>query len=125
MLWINITFYFTLLYSSGFDARYVAYTCIFLVSTLSPELTSSGCSNQVTVDSLLKNLIHFSLPWILQEGAIHNERHVKVICIGARASGLCLAYKLQRSFRNYTLTVRMKFEGKKSDLEEIILTIFF
>jgi aspartate oxidase len=60
-----------------------------------------------------------------QEDAIHNERHIKVICIGAGASGLCLAYKLQRSFRNYTLTVRMKFDWKKSDLEEIILTIFF
>ncbi|KAL3473778.1 monooxygenase [Aspergillus californicus] len=40
--------------------------------------------------------------------AIHNERHVKVICIGAGASGLCLAYKLQRSFTNYELTVYEK-----------------
>lgn len=38
--------------------------------------------------------------------AIHNERHVKVVCVGAGASGLCLAYKLQRSFQNYDLTVR-------------------
>lgn len=42
----------------------------------------------------------------LREEAIYNERHVKIICVGAGASGLCLAYKLQRSFRNYSLTVR-------------------
>ena len=28
-----------------------------------------------------------------------------IICIGAGASGLCLAYKLQRSFQKFTLTV--------------------
>ncbi|KAH7323069.1 monooxygenase [Stachybotrys elegans] len=44
----------------------------------------------------------------LRHEAIHNERHIKVICIGAGASGLCLAYKLQRSFRSYTLTVYEK-----------------
>ena len=41
----------------------------------------------------------------LLEEAIHNERFLRIICIGAGASGLCLAYKLQRSFRNYELTV--------------------
>ncbi|KAI3002567.1 hypothetical protein CBS147346_5793 [Aspergillus niger] len=40
--------------------------------------------------------------------AIHNERHVKVVCVGAGASGLCLAYKLQRSFQNYDLTIYEK-----------------
>lgn len=40
-----------------------------------------------------------------REDAIHNERFVKIICIGAGSSGLCLSYKLQRSFRNYSLTV--------------------
>ena len=39
------------------------------------------------------------------EAAIHSERHIRIICIGAGASGLCLAYKLQRSFQNFTLTV--------------------
>lgn len=48
----------------------------------------------------------------VREEAIHNERHVKIICVGAGASGLCLAYKLQRSFRNYSLTVR---EGCRSE----------
>ncbi|KAI0408529.1 FAD/NAD(P)-binding domain-containing protein [Xylaria palmicola] len=37
--------------------------------------------------------------------AIHNERYVKVICVGAGASGICLAYKLQRSFRCFSLTI--------------------
>jgi ribulose 1,5-bisphosphate synthetase/thiazole synthase len=41
-----------------------------------------------------------------REAAIYNERYVKVICVGAGASGLCLAYKLQKSFENFELTVR-------------------
>lgn len=41
-----------------------------------------------------------------REAAIYNERHVKIICVGAGASGLCLAYKLQRAFENFDLTVR-------------------
>ncbi|KAI1342701.1 FAD/NAD(P)-binding domain-containing protein [Xylariaceae sp. FL0016] len=44
----------------------------------------------------------------LREEAIHNERHVKIICVGAGASGLCLAYKLQRSFRSYSLKIYEK-----------------
>ncbi|KAK8166410.1 FAD/NAD(P)-binding domain-containing protein [Phyllosticta citrichinensis] len=36
---------------------------------------------------------------------IHHERRIRVICIGAGASGLLFAYKLQRSFRNFSLTV--------------------
>ncbi|KAI0847154.1 FAD/NAD(P)-binding domain-containing protein [Daldinia vernicosa] len=44
----------------------------------------------------------------LREEAIYNERHVKIICVGAGASGLCLAYKLQRSFRSYSLTIYEK-----------------
>ena len=38
--------------------------------------------------------------------AIHHERPMRIICIGAGASGLYFAYKLQRSFRNFSLTVR-------------------
>ena len=37
--------------------------------------------------------------------AIHHERQMRIICIGAGASGLCFAYKLQRSFHNFSLTV--------------------
>lgn len=36
---------------------------------------------------------------------IHAERHMRIVCVGAGASGLCLAYKLQRSFTNISLTV--------------------
>lgn len=39
---------------------------------------------------------------------IHHERHLKVICIGAGASGLLLAYKLQRSFQNFDLVLYEK-----------------
>ncbi|KAF7509480.1 hypothetical protein GJ744_008043 [Endocarpon pusillum] len=42
------------------------------------------------------------------EEAIHHERKIRIICIGAGASGLCLAYKLQRSFRRFTLMVYEK-----------------
>jgi cation diffusion facilitator CzcD-associated flavoprotein CzcO len=42
------------------------------------------------------------------DGPIHAESHVKIICVGAGASGLLLAYKLQRHFSNYTLTVYEK-----------------
>lgn len=41
----------------------------------------------------------------LRENAIYNERFVKVICVGAGASGILLAYRLKRSFNNYSLTV--------------------
>lgn len=41
---------------------------------------------------------------------VHDERHVKVICIGAGASGLLLAYKLQRSFENFDLVIYEKNE---------------
>ncbi|KAF2676844.1 monooxygenase [Lentithecium fluviatile CBS 122367] len=39
---------------------------------------------------------------------IHSERHMRVVCVGAGASGLCLAYKLQRSFQNFSLTIYEK-----------------
>jgi cation diffusion facilitator CzcD-associated flavoprotein CzcO len=41
-------------------------------------------------------------------GPIHAERHVKIICIGAGASGLLFAYKMQKHFQNYSLTVYEK-----------------
>ncbi|RFU26005.1 hypothetical protein B7463_g10330, partial [Scytalidium lignicola] len=39
---------------------------------------------------------------------IHTERPMRIICIGAGASGLCLAYKLQRSFETFSLVVYEK-----------------
>ncbi|KAG6811880.1 hypothetical protein H0H92_005406 [Tricholoma furcatifolium] len=39
---------------------------------------------------------------------IYSERHMKIICIGAGASGLLLAYKLQRSFNNFELVLYEK-----------------
>lgn len=39
------------------------------------------------------------------DGPIQAERHVNIVCVGAGASGLLLAYKLQRHFKNYSLTV--------------------
>ena len=41
-------------------------------------------------------------------GPIHTERHVKIICVGAGASGLLMSYKLQRHFTNFSLTVYEK-----------------
>ncbi|KAH6672068.1 hypothetical protein B0J14DRAFT_86014 [Halenospora varia] len=42
------------------------------------------------------------------EGPIHAERHVNIVCVGAGASGLLMAYKLQKHFSNYSLTVYEK-----------------
>ena len=39
---------------------------------------------------------------------INEERDLKIICIGAGASGLLLAYKLQRSFERFELVVYEK-----------------
>lgn len=42
------------------------------------------------------------------EKPIHEERHLKVICVGAGPSGLLFAYKLQRSFEKFSLTLYEK-----------------
>ena len=42
------------------------------------------------------------------EGPIHAERHVRIICVGAGASGLLFAYKMQKHFQNFSLTVYEK-----------------
>ena len=42
------------------------------------------------------------------KGPIHAPRHVRIICIGAGASGLLMAYKLQRHFSNFSLVVYEK-----------------
>lgn len=54
---------------------------------------------------LLKTLA--SPEWRLDK-PIHTERPVKVICIGAGASGLQLAYKLQKHISDFNLTVYEK-----------------
>ncbi|KAI1334530.1 hypothetical protein F5Y15DRAFT_420771 [Xylariaceae sp. FL0016] len=41
-------------------------------------------------------------------GPIHAERHVRIICIGAGASGLLMAYKIQRNFTNFSLAIYEK-----------------
>ncbi|PGH19126.1 hypothetical protein AJ80_04204 [Polytolypa hystricis UAMH7299] len=43
-----------------------------------------------------------------QSQPIHIERPMRIICIGAGASGLLFAYKLQRSFENFELIVYEK-----------------
>lgn len=42
---------------------------------------------------------------------IYYRRYVRIICIGAGASGLLFAYKLQRSFDDFSLTIYEKNEG--------------
>ena len=42
------------------------------------------------------------------EAPIHTERHVRVICVGAGASGLLFAYKMQKHFSNFSLAVYEK-----------------
>jgi hypothetical protein len=38
-------------------------------------------------------------------GPIHEERQMRILVCGAGASALCFAYKLQRSFENFSLTL--------------------
>lgn len=56
------------------------------------------------VHTLFSPFLHIMDP--AKEDAIYNERFVRIICIGAGASGICLAYKLKRSFSNFSLTVK-------------------
>lgn len=42
------------------------------------------------------------------ERPIHTERDVRIVCIGAGLAGLCLAYKLQRSFKKFDLLILEK-----------------
>lgn len=39
---------------------------------------------------------------------IHANRHMRVICVGAGASGIYMAYKLQRNFTDFSLDVYEK-----------------
>jgi cation diffusion facilitator CzcD-associated flavoprotein CzcO len=41
-------------------------------------------------------------------GPIHAERNLRIVCVGAGASGLLMAYKLQKHFQNYSLAVYEK-----------------
>ena len=42
---------------------------------------------------------------------IYHRRHIRIICIGAGASGLLFAYKLQKSFDNFSLKIYEKNAG--------------
>ncbi|KAI1291545.1 hypothetical protein F5Y03DRAFT_376488 [Xylaria venustula] len=42
------------------------------------------------------------------QGPIHAERHIRIIVIGAGASGLLVAYKLQKDFKNIDLVIYEK-----------------
>ncbi|KAI8629794.1 hypothetical protein F5Y19DRAFT_431985 [Xylariaceae sp. FL1651] len=42
------------------------------------------------------------------DGPIHTERQMRIIVIGAGASGLLIAYKLQKHFNNFSLTIYEK-----------------
>lgn len=48
---------------------------------------------------------------------LHSQpQKIKVICVGAGASGLCLAYKAQRELTNYELICYEKYErASRSD----------
>ncbi|KAF8240258.1 FAD/NAD(P)-binding domain-containing protein [Tricholoma matsutake] len=64
---------------------------------ISPVLTSEAISAAAVHHESLRLQDH-----------ICKERHMKIICIGAGASGLLLAYKLQRSFNNFSLVLYEK-----------------
>jgi hypothetical protein len=68
-------------------------------SPVSPVL--NGGATKATVS-------HDSQGNFLLRDPIYKERHIKIICIGAGASGLLFAYKLQRSFNNFSLILYEK-----------------
>ncbi|KAH6663263.1 hypothetical protein F5X68DRAFT_266033 [Plectosphaerella plurivora] len=45
------------------------------------------------------------------DAPVHSEKHIRIICIGAGASGLLVAYKLQKHFKNFSLVVYEKNEA--------------
>ena len=45
------------------------------------------------------------------DNPIHQRRHIRMVCIGAGASGLLFAYKLQRSFEEFSLDIYEKNQG--------------
>lgn len=49
-----------------------------------------------------------AIPRRVPKQTLHTERPLKIITAGAGASGLCLAYKLQRSFEKFDLTIYEK-----------------
>ncbi|KAG6850658.1 hypothetical protein H0H93_010386 [Arthromyces matolae] len=68
-------------------------------------------ATQETVTDHLQRLEQDGQPHRRTNEPIHDERPMKIICIGAGASGLLLAYKLQRSFNNFELVLYEKNEG--------------
>jgi cation diffusion facilitator CzcD-associated flavoprotein CzcO len=51
-----------------------------------------------------------SMAFTLREQPMHANRHLRVMCVGAGASGLCLAYKLKHYFTDFTLNIYEKNE---------------
>jgi cation diffusion facilitator CzcD-associated flavoprotein CzcO len=50
----------------------------------------------------------YKKPYKVIEQWHSQPRHVRIIAVGAGASGLCVAYKAQRNLRNYELQVYEK-----------------
>ncbi|KAK5192439.1 hypothetical protein LTR99_010433 [Exophiala xenobiotica] len=69
--------------------------------------SSPSFASSMTVESVrAEKLRHCRRP---PEGKpLFSEREVRIICIGAGASGLCFAYKLQRSFQKFRLVMYEK-----------------
>jgi len=51
------------------------------------------------------------LPYVVEETILGNPRQLKVVCIGAGASGLDLAYKLKRNMRGIDFQIYEKNAG--------------
>lgn len=49
-----------------------------------------------------------SKSFTMRNKPIHSNRHLRVICIGAGASGIYMAYKLKHYFTDFTLDVYEK-----------------
>ena len=78
-----------------------------MVGIVSAEFPALSIDIDATTMSTMELSSHTSLS---PNHPIHAERHVRIICVGAGASGLLFAYKLQRSFSNFSLVVYEKNE---------------
>ncbi|KAF8654707.1 hypothetical protein AX16_003458 [Volvariella volvacea WC 439] len=67
------------------------------------DFLPSNAPSSTTIDEMTDD-VRWTMP-------IQAERRLKIICIGAGASGLHFAYKLQRSFTDIDLTIYEKNKG--------------
>jgi len=68
--------------------------------------STSGPLRSVHQDVCASNSV--ATPYKMRNQPIHANRHLRVICVGAGASGIYMAYKLKSKFTDFTLNLYEK-----------------